>query len=298
MSAREKNETVFQYHLGRLQPIKKLGRMLAEKIVMPLGVEYLSQSRPQLVCFTFDYVSLRISLDGVYELEELETLFGWLRRDHPDVLNGVAVDVGANPGNHSLYFSRFFSKVISFEPHPRTFKVLSLNAELVPNVECHNCALSNVNGRAYIHSLPSNMGASFIEDIPGDSSQQVDVRCLDRMLDVFERVSFIKLDVEGTECNVIDGAQEIIERDMPCIVCEQHAFDFVESESNVVRRLKKVGYSRFFTVHKAHLLKGIHPRILRTCLRLLHRMIRGERMSIVCQDHVEPRFYPFIIALP
>ena len=291
-------ESVFRYHLGRLRPVRKVSRMLAEMIIMPLSKEYLSESRPQLACFSFDYVSLRINLDGVYELEELDTLFGWLRKDHPNVLNGIAIDVGANLGNHSLYFSRFFSKVVSFEPQPRTFKILALNAEIVSNVECHSCALSSFNGKAYIHSLASNMGASFIEEIPCDSSQEVEVRRLDSILDSSEKVGFIKLDVEGTECDVIDGAQDVIKRNMPCIVFEQHEFDFIKSESKVVNKLKHMGYSRFFTVSKAPILKGIRPRLLRFCLIILHRAIKGEQMNVIQRASIDPGFYPFIIALP
>jgi len=298
MSVERGKRSVFQYHLGRLQPIRKVGRMLAEMFIMPLSKSYLSESRPQLACFSFDYVSLRVNLDGVYELEELDTLFRWLEKDHAEVLHGLALDIGANLGNHSLYFSRFFTKVVSFEPQPRTFRILSLNADMVDNVECHNCALSDVEGIAYIHSLPSNMGGSFIDENPSESSQEVEVRCLDRMLDVSKKVGFIKLDVEGAECKIIDGAQDIIRRHMPCIVFEQHAFDFIESESRVVNKLKAIGYSRFFTIHKAPILNSIYPRILRICMIMLHRIICGEQMNVVQREKIDPGFYPFIIALP
>ena len=43
--------------------------------------------------------------------------------------NGTVLDIGANIGNHSLFFSNYFYKVLSFEPHPKIFKVLAINTE-------------------------------------------------------------------------------------------------------------------------------------------------------------------------
>ena len=80
-----------------------------------------------MAIFSFDHIGHKINLDGVYERNELDFLFEWLATHSPDVFNGTAIDIGANIGNHSLYLSNYFEKVVSFEPHPRTFKLLEIN---------------------------------------------------------------------------------------------------------------------------------------------------------------------------
>ena len=44
--------------------------------------------------------------------------------------NGIAIDVGANIGNHSIFFSKFFKKVYSFEPQESVFKLLENNVNM------------------------------------------------------------------------------------------------------------------------------------------------------------------------
>ena len=47
----------------------------------------------------------------------------------PDSKNFSALDIGANIGNHSVFLSKFFKKIHSFEPNPKTYDVLSLNSK-------------------------------------------------------------------------------------------------------------------------------------------------------------------------
>lgn len=96
---------------------------------------------PQLACFAFDTISVSIHLDGQYERFDLELL----AREVLLRLNSAhqALDIGANIGKHSVFFARFFKRVVSFEPHPRTFKLLDVNAELAEGVVPVRLAASN-----------------------------------------------------------------------------------------------------------------------------------------------------------
>src|SRR5215475_1675190 len=87
---------------------------------------------PQVACFAFDYISTEIAVHGRFERAELECLsvqlFARMRSRR------VCLDVGANIGNHSLVFAQHFARVLAFEPNPRTFKLLAINAELAQNI--------------------------------------------------------------------------------------------------------------------------------------------------------------------
>ncbi len=52
---------------------------------------------------------------GLYESEGLFALFKFLKPIIGDFQNASALDIGANIGNHSVYFANYFDKIYSFE---------------------------------------------------------------------------------------------------------------------------------------------------------------------------------------
>ena len=130
------NNIIFSKKKRRIEVLSELLLWPLSWVLHGLSSKYLLEKRNQLVIFSFDHIGHRINLDGVYEKEELEFLFDWLAELGCDLKNKTALDVGANIGNHSLFFSDRFKSVFSFEPNPRTFKVLSLNADLKENINC------------------------------------------------------------------------------------------------------------------------------------------------------------------
>lgn len=75
MSHKFPKKTIFQKKYGRPNLFKKMRQWAIENLAFPLSVEHLDHNRKQLVVFSFDYIALRINIDGVYELEELDTFF-------------------------------------------------------------------------------------------------------------------------------------------------------------------------------------------------------------------------------
>ena len=102
---------------------KEIRRYIIKRYLTGLYKERVSKTVRAI--FIGDYVSNKILLDGIYEGRELNALdqlvFCHLPRD------SVALDIGANIGNHTAYFARYFSRVIAFEPNPMVFAVLSAN---------------------------------------------------------------------------------------------------------------------------------------------------------------------------
>ena len=87
-------------------------------------IQYAKENKnsfPQLACYTFDYIAMQINIYGRYENELLECLSDLLLKITPDNRR-ICLDVGANIGNHSLYFSGYFDKVFSFEPNKKFFR--------------------------------------------------------------------------------------------------------------------------------------------------------------------------------
>lgn len=101
---------------------------------------------PQLVIHSFDSTGLYININGRYENSQLQLVEEFIRQKLPNAKDQIVLDVGANIGNHSVFFSKFFKKVYSFEPNPITYEVLKINSKYVTefkNIEPLNFGLSN-----------------------------------------------------------------------------------------------------------------------------------------------------------
>ncbi len=198
------------------------------------------RTAPQVACFAHDVIGRKIMIDGVFEKRELLALERLLRaRPAP---RRTCLDVGANIGNHALFFAGLFEEVLAFEPNRRTFRLLELNAELAPNVRAFNVGLSD---RAA--ELPARMeslnvgGARIVTD--GESTTTFRVVALDAFLadrpDV--HVDFVKMDVEGHEAQALAGARETLARHRPMLAMEMDCRKTAEANA-VLDRIQEHGY--------------------------------------------------------
>lgn len=135
-------------------------------------------------------------------------------------LNGCAIDVGANVGNHSLYFSTLFDEVHSVEPYKPVYDRLIKKVQARSNVFCHNLALSDSVGELkFAPPQGKNLGTGRI-DIEGSFS--VPVVTGDSYLEgkLRSKVALIKVDVEGHEMPVLRGLQKTISSQRPFVIYE------------------------------------------------------------------------------
>ena len=133
------------------------------------------------------------------------------------------VDVGAHEGVHTIEFAKIAANVVCFEPIPYFAEKLRTLFSAQPNVVVHEVALSSASGRSQFAlncTTPSESGlisrlsprASRIETIV------VDVACLDAYN--LDSVDFIKLDCEGAELHILQGAEKTIRSSRPIISIE------------------------------------------------------------------------------
>jgi len=151
----------------------------------------------------------------------------------------VILDVGANIGNHSIFWglNEGVSKVYSFEPVKETFDKLKKNVELnnlSDKVEIYNVAIGERATSASIESFSvSNTGANSIVE---DQSGSIRVISLDSMK--FDRIDLVKIDVEGFEVFVLKGMLRTLREHRPTIIIES----FEERHKEVCSILKSIGY--------------------------------------------------------
>lgn len=164
-----------------------------------------------------DMIQRQILLSGsLYEA-------GQLFRIKKEIAPGsVIVDAGANIGNHTLFFAIVCraERVHAFEPLRITHSILQKNILIngLSNVTTHNMALGAREGSCALFSFGAeNTGSSSFDMATG---QDYAVTTIDAMN--FERIDFIKIDVEGNQIPFLEGAQQTLRRLRPRIWIELH----------------------------------------------------------------------------
>jgi len=159
---------------------------------------------------------------------------GLVRTGHPyeeamlDVMAGVlrpgelVLDVGANVGNHTLYLAVVAQcRVVAYEPNPELAAAIRTSVhlnELDDRVTVREVGVFSRPGRGSMENLnPSNLGAQSISVDPQDG--EFDVVALDDE-EQGGRVALIKIDVEGAELAVLQGARALLQRDRPLLFVE------------------------------------------------------------------------------
>lgn len=139
--------------------------------------------------------------------------FPQLKRQHDEIF----LDAGSYDGQTTKEFMEWcggdYKKIYVFEPMRDAFEISLNNLKSYPNIEFCNCALSSEIGTAKFSQMYSGMMGSRL-GADGDFVENVKVNSIDNMLKG-ERVTFIKMDIEGAELSALKGAECILKKFKP-----------------------------------------------------------------------------------
>ena len=172
------------------------------------------------------------------------------------------IDIGANIGNHSNYFSFYGARGWAFEPSTKNFELLGLNA---PNFSNVKTALGAYQSQVKILTFYKAMGNSHVagsidSNLAGEISETeiVDLRKLDDF-DI-SCATLIKIDTEGYEIEVLKGARNTLDKFSPSIWVEIHEdVDLLNSNAkykriDVLNLLIANGYFFYFKLDSTNYL--------------------------------------------
>jgi FkbM family methyltransferase len=147
----------------------------------------------------------------------------------------VAADIGCHKGAYTYWMRRRVSAtgaVFAFEPQPKQVEYLrnTFTAMSYDNVVLVPMAVSNTGGQLPLH-VPEGSGKTHAASLEAGSAEHgagnrivVDVTTLDRFFAQQDRQpGFLKIDVEGHELAVLEGAKQILESYRPSILVECEA---------------------------------------------------------------------------
>jgi len=262
-----------------------------------LSEKFLARGYKQIAIPAYDYISNEISIQGIFEKNQLDTFFEWIACLNLETEKSICLDIGANIGNHSLYLSRYFEKVLSFEPNPFIFRLLSINSKLTNNIHCYNFGCSNEAGKAYLNSVSKNLAGSFVSAESSSESDEIELVILDNFLEDLDNIKLLKIDVEGHEYKALSGAKNLIKRNKPIILFEQQKQEFKDNSSPTIDLLRDLGYKKFAILSKFPRIKS-KSTALKAIVDPILVSILGNSINIELHNEIEPDFYEFIIALP
>jgi FkbM family methyltransferase len=294
----KKKQIIFENVLGYSDFFNKIIRGIILKILQYKKLGYLKKY-PRLVTFAFDDISNIINIDGLYEKRELETFFSWIKSKKISFKKASAIDVGSNIGNHTLYFSRFFKKVFSFEANKDIFQVLNLNVRSKKNIKVYNYAVSNQNKKGFLDIDVTNISGSGLSNNKKNFSQNIKCKKLDSLFKNKKKIQLIKIDVEGKELQVLLGAKNILFNNRPIILFEHHLQNFDKNgNSKCISFLSSMGYKNFATIGSIPSVSTKNSFAIKLLKNLISFFFYRMKMAVRLQTDISPNFYPFIVAIP
>lgn len=163
-------------------------------------------------------------------------------------LKRVSIDIGGNVGLWSCELVDHFEKVIIFEPVKEFIDCLKLNLRR-NNFEIHQVALGNQESSVNMKIVEGNTGHTHI-DLTSISNGDTLLKKLDSFN--FTNVDLIKIDVEGYENQVLEGAYQTILSNKPVIIVEQTRHEYQNDKETLpaVKLLQNWGYKVQGTFNK------------------------------------------------
>jgi protein O-GlcNAc transferase len=163
-----------------------------------------------------------------YECDLLEYAEKFIKSNNRE--SSICIDVGANIGNHSIFFGSFISKwLISVEPNNSIIPILKTNlSNNASNYTLYEVGLSSEGGSGQLvfpERSENNVGMAMIDtNTPGD----IKLTTLDIMFNQWctetgisaPSLTLIKIDVEGMELEVLRGGMETIQKYRPHLLIE------------------------------------------------------------------------------
>ena len=221
-----------------------LTRFILSKVLRRAAKKSSSINLP-IATYANDYITQKIILDGWFEKRELyavEKFFSSMQLDKK-----ICIDAGANIGNHSLFFSRIFERVFSFEPNKEVFKLLAINAASVSNVKPFNLGLSDKKETSKAFVDKGNLSSGkIVEDLDSNDIFQVEKLDNFKSENNLAKISYLKIDIEGHEEAALRGAKEILISDSPVVSLEMEMTRNLKNCLSSIQILQDCGYSKAY----------------------------------------------------
>ena len=154
----------------------------------------------------------------------------------------IVFDIGANTGSYAILCQKINSnaKIFCFEPHPKNFAILEKKVNDNNQIYPINLALSNSSSSVDLYDYADNLNSrhaslyqDVIETVKKEASIKFEIKTstIDEIITKYkiEKIHLIKIDVEGHDLRVIQGAEQALEKN----IINAIQFEFTKNKSTV-----------------------------------------------------------------
>jgi len=212
----------------------------------------IGKSKTELLFDSYPYpVEQAVFGHANYEPEIVDAIEHFVRP------GDCVIDVGASVGYHACFLSKLVGEeglVFAFEPHGESYQHLMQHVHVsnkLNNVACLKMAAWQEDKpelKLYSLDVPGYSTFHRYENAPSLHSEVVEGRMLDTLIEPQNHPRFIKIDCEGTEGEVLLGAQNILRRGVDCVILEFN-FHILKSTGRSDRVIREfmwtLGYDMF-----------------------------------------------------
>lgn len=196
---------------------------------------------------------------------QLNDMFDWM--NFLKLKSPVIFDIGANSGCYSIFYATKYknSKIYSFEPVKMIYHKLRKNLHMnkIKNIKSYNFGFFDKKMKTKI-GLPSNKKSNrvnnkknymvndgFYSIFEKRNPQQIELKTFDNFIkkNLIKKISFIKIDTEGSEYQILKGAQYSIKKFRPIV---QFEYNHVTKKLNknkikdYMKFFKNLNYKKFY----------------------------------------------------
>lgn len=243
--------------------IKGISRRLSSS--EPQSRYKLSWLQEKLLKHQEDKLEKKIEIAGlkINYIRPYEVLHTWqdifekeIYKFNPPTGKPLIIDCGANIGISVLYYKTIFpdADVIAFEPDQQNFQLLTKNIKdnNLQQVELHEAAVWIENGKIGFASNAAE-GSSIAQ--PGEAENIITVTSvrLADMLVKYEKIDFLKIDIEGVEDKVIGDCHHQLSK-VENLFLEYHGtVTETEKLATILQTIKEAGFNLYLTNAAHHL---------------------------------------------
>ncbi len=235
-------------------------RTLARFRILQAGLSLMNRLP---VPYSLMPVTIRSSKMRAHTFDRLLTLYLWKARALEDFESEClietakhcryAVDIGANIGIYSLLLGKYIEStgsVWAFEPDPSAYQILlrNISENHHANIQARNIAVTHYTGFGKLYLSDSHHGDHRI--FPSESRRKsipVTFAALDDFFEKNQKIDHMKIDVQGAEGLVLDGATRILKDNERIKIFLEFTPELItqsgQSPIQIVKKLRDLGFT-------------------------------------------------------
>lgn len=246
----------YNFYHDRISKTKILINIIKLFFYILLGKKFVIKEffgKKLILDFKTHGVSKYVFIYGIREILDTELVMQEIKGD----MN--ILDAGANIGYYAILEASLINKgkVYAFEPDPRNIEVLEKNIKLnnfSEKIKLYPYAVGNEDSVKKFNLYEESNISSFIKNIKKQGEKKlIDIKCvkLDNFPEI-DKIDFIRSDIEGYECFLIDGMMEFLKRKKNIkLLMELHPDCYNDQELDFTKRLeelKKIGFKAKYII--------------------------------------------------